>query len=235
MILNGRNSVSLSFAFVLLLTASGLQAQGKEDAELQRTLTQMDLVRKNCHSFTARFTQKKYTAILKEFDTPETGLFYFSRGKDGSTLLRKETTSPGRGILTIKGNEATFYQPDIKQARKFSLGNYKDLAEFLALGVCQSSAKLQETFNISYQGSESINGAPCSVLVLKPKTASIAAHVSSVTLWYKESNGLPIQNKLLEPSGDYHLLSFFDEKLNVRIPESIFEQKLSGVDIQRLQ
>jgi len=241
MILYKRNSlpfgsIAIEILCLLIFAAANLRAQGKEDAELQRILTQMDAVRKNCSSFTARFSQKKYTAILKEFDTPETGEFYFSRDKRGSTLLRKETTSPGREILTIKGDEATDYQPDIKQAKKVSLGKYKDAAEFLALGICQSPAKLQETFSISYQGSELLNGSPCSVIILKPKTSKLAASVSSITLWYKKSNGLPIQNKLQEPSGDYHLLSFFDEKLNVKISNSKFEQKLAGdVEILKIQ
>ncbi len=229
-------AIATAILCLLVFATTDLRAQGKESAELQRILTQMDAVRKNCSSFTARFSQKKFTAILKEFDTPETGEFYFSRDKKGSTLLRKETTSPGREILTIKGNEATDYQPDIKQAKKVSLGKYKDAAEFLALGICQSPAKLQEAFSISYEGSEPLNGVPCSVITLRPKTTKLAASVSSITLWYKKSNGLPIQNKLQEPSGDYHLLSFFDEKLNVKIPDSKFEQKLpGGVEILKIQ
>jgi outer membrane lipoprotein-sorting protein len=196
----------------------------------------MDSVGKNFHSFTAQFTQKKYTAILREFDTPETGEFYYSRAKDGSALLRQEAKSPGRKILTVKGGEAIFYQPDIKQAQIADLGKYKNLAEFLALGIGQSPAKLQENFDISYQGNGSINGAACSMLLLKPKAANIASRFSSITLWVKRSNGLPIQNKLLEPSGDYVLLTFFDEKLNVKISDATFEQKLPrGVDIQRIQ
>ena len=212
--------------------ASGLQV--KRDSELQQTLQLMDAVRKTFRCFTARFSQTKYTAILKEFDTPDKGEFFYSRAKNGSVLLRQEATSPGKKILTVKDDQAIFYQPDIKQAQITNLGKYKNLAEYLAIGIGQSPAKLEESFNISYQGSESVNGAPCSILVLKPKSASVAARFSSITLWVKKSNGLPIQNKFLEPSGDYVLLTFLDEKLNVKIPESKYEQKLpSGVDIQR--
>jgi outer membrane lipoprotein-sorting protein len=241
MILNERKSqphgpIAIGLLSLLVFAASGLRAQGSKDAEPERTLKQMESVRKNFHSFTARFSQKKYTAILKEFDTPDVGEFCFARDKDGSALVRQEATSPGRKILTVKGDVMTFYQPDIRQAQIANLGKYKNLAEFLALGIGQSPAQLEETFNISYQGSESLNGSPCSILVLKPKKANFAARFASITLWFKKSNGLPIQNKLEEPSGDYVLLDFFDEKLNVKIPNSKFEQELpSGVDIQRLQ
>lgn len=214
----------------------GFGAQGREDAGLQQALTHMNSVSKSFRSFSARFSQKKYTAVLKEFGIPDTGEFCFARAKDGSVLLRQDVTSPGRAILTVKGDEAVYYQPEIKLAQIASLGKYKNLAEFLALGIGQSPAKLQDTFDITYHGSESINGAPCSVLVLKPRAANVAARFSSITLWLKKSNGLSVQNKLQEPNGDYVLLTFSDEKLNVKVPASKFEQKLpGGVDKQRVQ
>ena len=131
---------------------------------------------------------------------------------------------------------ATFYQPVIKQAQIYNLGKNKDKAEYLALGLGQAPAKLQETFDIAIQGTESVAGSPCSVLVLKPKNPSAAALFSSITLWIKTATGVPIQQKLQEPSGDYTLVNFSNEKLNITIPASTFEQKLpSGVDIQRIQ
>ena len=216
-------------AWISLLLAAdsiGFGAQGKTDAEPQRTLRQMEAVGKTFRSFTAQFSQRKYTAVLKEFDTAETGEFYYARAKDGSALLRQESVQPGKKILTVKGDKAIFYQPDIKHAQIANLGNYKNLAEYLAIGIGQSPAKLEENFAISYQGAESINGAPCSVLVLKPKAAKVASRFASITLWIKKSSGLPIQNRLTEPSGDYTLLTFSGEKLNVKIPDSKFEQKL---------
>jgi outer membrane lipoprotein-sorting protein len=39
----------------------------------------------------------------------------------------------------------------------------------------------------------------------------------------------------MEPSGDYTLLTFSEEKLNAKIPDSMFEQKLpKDVDIQHI-
>jgi outer membrane lipoprotein-sorting protein len=206
--------------------------QQKGPSGLEPVLKQMEAAGRNFRSFSAKFSQKKYTAVLREFGTPDTGDFYYSRAKDGSALLRREITHPGREILTIKGGVAAYYQPEIKQAHIYNLGKDKDKAEYLALGIGQSPAKLQETFDISFQGSESIGGAACSILVLKPKTSGVSALYSSITLWVKKQSGIPIQHKFLEPSGDYLLMSFSNEKLNLKIPDSIFEQKLAGVEIQ---
>ncbi len=214
---------------------AGALAQKKDDTAESRVLKQMEAVGKTFRSFEAHISKKLFTAVLKEFDTPETGDFYYSRAKDGTALIRQEINSPGPSVLTIKGGVATFYQPRLKQAQMYNLGKNKDKAEYLVLGLGQTPGKLRETFLIQYQGTETVAGTPCSVLVLKPKNPSAAALFSVITLWIKQANGVPIQQKLQQPNGDYLLVNFTDEKLNVNIPASKFEQKLpSGVDIQKI-
>jgi outer membrane lipoprotein-sorting protein len=225
-----RRSIIAWVCFLMAVASCGFSAQGKDEAELQRTLNQMDAAGKTLKSFKAHFSQRKYTAILKEFDKPEQGEFYYTR-KDGVPLMRQEATIPGKKILTVKGKEAVFYQPDIKQAQIISLvGKYQNIAEYLAIGLGRSPAKL-ENFNLSYQGSESINGQACDMLLLKPKSAS---RFASVTLWVKKVNGILVQNKFLEPNGDYTVLTFSEEKLNKKIPDSMFEQNLKGKDVEIL-
>jgi outer membrane lipoprotein-sorting protein len=221
---------------LILLLAAGLHPQGKSQAELDQALSRMESVGKSFQSFRASFTQKKYTSVLNEFDTPESGEFLYARARDGSALLRQEAQKPASRILTISGGVATIYQPGVKQAQVVNLGKNKDKAEYLALGLGQSPGRLRESFTIEYQGSEGLGGAPCWILLLKPKSQAAAAYFSGITLWIKKASGVPIQEKLQEPNGDYLLVNFSGEKLNVPIPESKFEQKLPpGTDIQRLQ
>jgi len=211
---------------VLILQIQQVPAQTKKDPALDGLLRQMEATGKAFRTFSANISQKKYTAVLREFDAPESGVFLYARAKDGSALLRQEIAKPAPRVLTIKGGVATVYQPVLKQAQVLSLGKNKDKAEFLALGLGQSPGKLRETFDLNYQGSEKINGTVCSVLQLKPKSSAAAAFFSSITLWIKTSSGIPIQQKLQEPNGDYLLVNFTDEKLNTKISDSKFEQKL---------
>jgi outer membrane lipoprotein-sorting protein len=128
------------------------------------------------------------------------------------------------------------YQPRIKQAQVVRLGKNRDKAEYLALGLGQSPAKLRQTFDITYQGTEKVDSFLCAVLALKPRSAGAAAYFSSITLWINKADGLPVQQRLQEPNGDYLLVSFSGEKLNRKIPESVFEQKLpKDVEVQRIQ
>jgi outer membrane lipoprotein-sorting protein len=210
-----------------------LGAQSKEENELQQILSRIDETAKSFRTFTAKFSQKKYTEVLKEFDTPDTGEFYYAFAKDGSALMRHEVTNPGKRILTINGKTATLYRPVIKQAQVADLTKgRKELVEYFALGIGQRSAKLKEKFTISYQGSESINGIPCSVLVLKPKDTKETARLTSITAWLNKADAICVQYKFQEPTGDYQVISFSERKLNIKIPNSKFEQKLPR-DVER--
>ncbi len=216
--------------------APDLRAQAGNAAALDQVLRQMEAVGKTFVNFKAHFVQKKYTAVLNEFDVPESGEFYYARAKDGSALLRQEVTRPGHRILTIKGGTATIYQPNINQASVANLGKNKDKAEYLALGLGQSPGRLRETFDVAYQGVEKIAGGPCSVLALKPRSAAAAAYFSTITLWINKANGIPIQQKLQEPNGNYLLVGFSGEKLNTSMPASLFDPQLpKGVEIIKLQ
>ena len=227
--------------WILCLPASGIPAaavgvQGEEEAELRQALKKMDEIAKDFRTYSAEFSQKKYTAVLEEFDIPETGKFYYALDRNGSVLMRHQIENPGDRILTIKEGEAVIYNRAIKQAQIYRLGKRQELAEYLTLGIGQSSAKLREKFDISCGGSESINGEPCTILVLKPKDPQAARYLTSITIWLKKSSGTPARYKFLEPSDDYLLETFSGERVNEKIDDSMFEQKLpKGVEKIRLQ
>ena len=232
----GARLVAVALLVAGVLNGDDVRAQAEDAAALERVLRQMEAVGKSFVNFKAHFEQKKYTAVLKEFDAPEAGEFYYARAKDGSALLRQEVTKPGRRILTIKGATVVIFQPGINQASVANLGKNRDKAEYLAVGLGQSPGKLRETFDIKYQGVENVRETPCSVLLLTPRNPSAAAYFSSITLWIKKSNGVPIQQKLEEPNGNYLLVGFSAERLNSSVPASLFEQQLpKNVEIIKLQ
>ncbi|MBP1608996.1 MAG: outer rane lipoproteinsorting protein [Acidobacteria bacterium] len=224
----------LTVCCVLPVLLPGVRAQGKESPELQQVYRQMEAAGRNLRTLAAKISEKKYTAILKEFGATETGEFLLARAKDGSTMMRREITSPGKVILTIKGNTLTVYRPTLKEAQIVNLGKNRDKAEFLALGIAKPPSELQKIFDIAYERMESVAGEPCAVLLLKPKDQKTAAFYSAIGMWVKKSSGIPIQYKLQEPNNDYLLVTFSNERLNLKIPESRFEQKLpKGVEQMR--
>ncbi len=206
-----------------------------QEDKLESVLKQMEESSGSFKSFTADITKKTYTAILEEFDTPESGKFYYKRAEDGTALIREEIAAPAEKITTIKDDEALIYQPKIKSASSYKLGKHKDKAEYVALGIGQSPKTLKQTFNISYQGTATVNDTPCSILVLKPKDPKVASIFASITVWIDNATGVSRQMKMEEPFEDYLLVHFSNEKLNSKIDDSKFEQKLpEDVDVLRV-
>lgn len=223
---------SLRLCILISVFCGGGWAQESKDGELRQALAKVDEVSRGFRSFSAKMTQKKYTAILEEFDTPESGRFYYALDKSASVSLRHEVQIPGKRILIIKGDKALHYEPRVNQAKIYSLGKNKNLVEYLGTGLGQSSEKLNANFNISYQGSGVLNGVPCWVLAFKPKDTKVAASVRSITIWFQKAIGTPVQYKIEEPSGDYLLETFSETKLNGKMSEDLFDQKLpKGVEI----
>ncbi len=223
-----------AFSFLLLVCffLSSLQAQNPAVTELDLILSKMEESGSKMKCFHADLMQKKYISVLQEFDTEENGVFYYSKGSDGSALIRKEIKTPTPTTVLINKGEGMVFYPKIKQAQKFSLGQHKDKAEFMAVGVGQSAKKLRDTFHIRFLQHEILDGTKVAVLELKPKSDKAAAFLSIITLWMDEQIWLPIQSKLQEPNEDYQLTRFRNVKINVRIPESTFSMKLpSDVEI----
>jgi outer membrane lipoprotein-sorting protein len=231
----GRNSIGAIimkcicqavFLIIALTVVSDISAQEKKDNKLQQIYEQMDRGAKTFSSFSAKFVQKKYTALLKEFDASEMGEFVYKKVGGQNPMLRMEFTSPAKKILTIKNGFLTIYQPATKEAQLKDLGKNQDVAEYLAIGLGQSPAKLEKTFDISYKGREMVNGKDCNILIFKPKLAKVAAYFSAITVWYRIADAVPVQNRREEPNGDYSLIIFSYEKLNTNIPDTKFDPKL---------
>ena len=232
-----RSKIFLYTSLLLTILSPGFNswAQNRENPELTQTLARMDAVSEKFSSFEAKFTQKQYVALLKKFEAPETGEFYYTLDKNRDVQMRHDILAPGVRITTIKGASATIYQPAAKQAQIYNLGKRKNLVEYMATGLGQSSAKLKEQFEIGYDGTEDVNGEQCSILTLVPKDKNVASSVKSITIWVKKSTGTPAQYKFTEPTNNYLLETFSGEKLNGKIPADRFEQKLpNGTEILRL-
>jgi len=204
------------------------------DLGLPQVLTLMDKFGQSLRTLSARIAQKKYVAVLREFDPEERGLFYYDRRAGGPARLRKEIAEPAPNIITIDKGIVIAYEPRIKQARRIDLGKNKDKAEFLAIGIGQDPKKLEETFHMKVLGMETLEGQKTYLLELRPKSTKVGAFFSAIVLWLDAARGIPVQQKFIEPNGDYILVRFTEVKINPKLAPGLFELKLPK-DVQMLQ
>ena len=192
---------------------------------LEEVLSNMDKRGQSLSSMSSTIVQKKWTDILEEFDEGERGTFHFLlEGK--RVFLRKEIAEPQRSILVISDGKLVFYQPKIKQAQRYDLGDKKDKAEFLLLGFTSNKEAMKKAYAIKWLGQDRVGDRDTYVLELTPKSKTVSAHFSQIVLWVDSQLWVPIQQKLVEPTRDYLLFHFDEIKLNDKIKKSHFDLKL---------
>ena len=211
--------------FILLAVVVLLSGGSSFGATLEEILSHIDQVGKDLRSMEASLVQKKWTDILSEYDSGEKGTFLFLKDGD-KVLLRKEIVAPTVNSLVIKDGSVTFYQPSLKQAQQYKLGQNGDKAEFLLLGFGTDKEALKATYNIEFLGEETVDGAKAYKIELKPKSDRFAAFFVRIVLWIDADRWIPIQQQLVEPTQDHLLITFSNVQLNPKLSKSRFDLKL---------
>ena len=213
----------LTVLALLAWSAAGLAAQ--DDTTLDMVLSQMEKRGSAITSMSASLEQKKWTAILEEFDEGETGRFLFLKARD-AVLLRREITEPQPSSLVIADGQAVFYQPVLKQAHRHHLGKNRDRTEFLILGFGSDRAALEEAYQLRLLGEEELKGLKTYRIEMLPRSESAQAYFSRIVLWIDAQRWIPLQQKLIEPTDDYLLVGFDDIVLNPNLGPGDFKLKL---------
>ncbi len=207
-----------------------VRAQGAS-LTLEQVLAKMEQKGAGLTTLTASISQKKWTDILEEFDAGEKGRLSFLK-KGGKVFLRRDITQPQQTNLVINDGKVTFYQPRIKQAQRYNLGQNKDKAEFLLLGFGSNRDAMKEAYNIRLAGQEKIGTRNTYLLELSPKSQKVSAFFSQIVLWVDSERWIPIRQKLVEPNRDYQLIDFDEVEINPPVKETTFELKLpKGVSV----
>ena len=63
-------------------------------------------------------------------------------------------------------------------------------------------------------------------LELVPKSDKVSAYFSTIVIWIDSALWVPVQQKLMEPTEDFILISFQDIQLNPKMRKSNFKLKL---------
>jgi outer membrane lipoprotein-sorting protein len=218
---------------IVSISFLGTTVFGGEATTLDQVLSRMEAVGSGLESMRAEIHQKKWTAILEEFDEGESGQFTFLKTDQG-VFLRKDINDPTNSTLVIKEGKVIFYQPSIKQAQMYNMGGHGDKAEFLLLGFGSNKQALSDTYEITLLGQEKVQDRNTFQLELKPKSENVAAFFVRIVLWVDDEMWVPIQEQLEEPTEDYLLIRFSEVQLDARLSKSDFEVKLPA-DVKIIQ
>jgi len=196
-------------------------------ADLPTVLSRMNAVSAQFQGMTAKISWTKYTKLVDDTDV-EAGDLWVKKDSKGQVQLRIAFTEPIRKQIRIEKTTVEMFNEAINQIEEYDLkakGN--QLYEGLLLGYGVSGDDLKKRYDIKIAAEEPIDGQSTIRLDMIPKDAEDRTAGKSVQMWISTQTWQPIQQKALEHSGDYRLISYAGVRINAPIKASDLSLDLS--------
>lgn len=220
--------------FVVCLILSGAVCLGAPNDNLSQVLARMDKAAADFKGMTAGINYVTHTEVLNENDTA-TGKVTMKKVHSGEIQGKVEFTAPDQKTVTIEKRRVQEYLPKINTVQVFDLSKHgAQLDEFFMVGFGTSGTELAKDFDVTALGEEKVNGQTAIHLQLIPKATDAQQYVKKIDLWIPaQADPYPLQEKITEPSGDYHLVTYTDLKINPPLAANALQLTLPpGVKIE---
>jgi outer membrane lipoprotein-sorting protein len=189
--------------------------------EIKKVFERIDNAGRSIVDLTAEITQNKVTLVVNDTST-DTGKLFLKRTKSGNRT-RLDYQAPEVKTLLIDKAKIWIYEPNLKRLQEIELGKHRDQAEFMLVGLGQSSSDLLRAYDVKYIREESVSGSKASLIELRPKSDKTSALFTKIWLWIDYNFGIPIQTQLTESSGDYMTLRLRNIKINPNLTDKEFK------------
>ncbi len=195
--------------------------KGKLPPDVAEIVSRLTDAGKRLKTLSAHLEYTKVTVLVNDKST-ESGQLFFHESKNREILIRFQKPDPK--IILFKKDRAEIYLPKINQIQEYELEEHTEMVqEFFLLGFGKETEGLKKDYTLKFLTEEDLEGDTTAVLELTPRKESVAAHISKVQLWISEESWLPVQQKFVEPSGDYLIARYSGVRVNRHIPSSTFE------------
>jgi len=227
----GRGVVTFGCAAAMFLCAGMARAQSQSNAGLSKVLAEMDASAAKFHSAQANFQWDQFERVVNSTDTQKGIIYYLGSGASARMALDIQTADgqPSKKTIVYSGGVLQFYQPQINQMTVFHAGDKQEQYEsYLTLGFGGSGSDLKKSWDITYQGMETIDGIETAKLDLVSKDAGVRANFSHVTIWVDPTRAISLKQILYQPSGDLRTAYYRDIQYNQKISSSVFKIKTNS-------
>jgi outer membrane lipoprotein-sorting protein len=215
-------AVVCALAGPFLFSAAGTPVSQQTGWTLENVLKQMDVQAANFRSLTADLERTKVTVVVNDKSTESGRILVRYDDK-----MRIELTQPDPRTILRNGDNFYIYNPKIRRVEEYNLGKKKSVVDqFLLLGFGTSGNSLKQSYLITLQGEEALDGRKVLLLELVPKADEVRQQLSRIQLWLDESSWLPVQQQFFETgSGDYFIIRYKNMARNVRISDNEFKPR----------
>ncbi len=211
----------------LLLAFLSLPLPAQTAPSRRQILSRLNRAAARIHSLSAAAVNSTVNSVVGVTDN-STGKLYFLRTR-GSPMLELNFDHPAPKEFLFRNGFGWIYQPLIQQAQRYDLRHSRAAFQtFMLVGIADSGTELAQNFRLKIRGDSPLAGRPRVRLDLVPRSAKARRSISQIELWFDPSNWVAVQQKYLQPSGDYRLLSLSQVRINPALSSSIFSTRFPG-------
>ncbi len=216
---------------VLLCVGAGAQSN---DTQLQKVMGQLDAAAAKFQTAQAEFTWDQLTAVVDEHDIQK-GTIAFKRGAGGTAMVAHVATDNGQAApkdVLFQNGELKLYQPAIKQETIINAeANRQQFESFATLGFGGSGHDFQRNWNVTYEGTDTVDGVAVARLGLTPKNAGPNPMFTKIEIWIDPATATSRKQVFQTPGGDTRTATYTNIKVNEK-PQLAFDLKVpSGTNI----
>jgi outer membrane lipoprotein-sorting protein len=224
-------AAALALAFI-----SARAATATPQDDLKSVLDRLNVSAANFHSASAEV----------EFDTIETdpvpdtdvqkGVVYYDR-KDGSVRMgvhmSEHNGKPSGKAYTYIGGTFKLFEPTINQVTTYTgAGKWES---YVILGIGASGKDLEAKWNISYLGSESLNGVKTEKLELVAKDPEMRKNLTKVDIWVDPDHAVSLMQLFTFSSTSTYICKYSNFKFDKSLPKDAFTFKTNSQTVSRTQ
>ena len=195
-------------------------------ATLQDVLAKIDVAAPKFSGMAADVEKLEFTKVIAD-KSVESGTILIRRAKPKELHVKIEFTKPEQRFVTLRGTKAQLYLPKIETVQEIDLGKQSDLvSKVILVGFGTTGKDLQANYEAKLAGEETVSGQKTYHLNLTPKSSQLKAQFSRIDVWFAEDGTLPVQQKVLLPSGDYKTFTYSNIRYNPALTEDSLALKL---------
>lgn len=210
-----------------MLLASSFSTAQQPAATLESVLNTMDNAAAHFQTAQADFVFNQYQKVVDETDTQKGTVYYRRAGKEIEMMA--DFKEPDRKYVLYKDGKLEVYQPKIEQVMEYSAGaNREQVESFLVLGFGGSGQDLKKSYEVNFQGEETVDNIPAAKLQLIPKNEKTKSSFPEIILWIALDTGVSVQQKLMQTQGDYRLAKYSGINLKAKLGSDVFRLKTTG-------
>ena len=195
--------------------------------DLNAVLAKLDAAAARFKSTTAQFEfDSMQTDPVPDKDV-QTGTVYYER--KGSAFQMGVHVEAANGkpvpkvIVCCAGGNVRMYEKLINQVT--TLSKFSQYQSWFMLGFGASGKDLATKWDISYDGSETVDGVKTEKLELVPKDPAVRKNIPKVTVWMDTERGVSLKQVFDEGQGQSRVCTYSNIKVNQSLPGDAFNFK----------